>query len=148
MLISSACATTHRRATNAAAVQCSQSVSATTFWQVVQPWLHTPYLYGGNTRNGVDCSGFVAAIYQTLFNKQVPRTTAALWKAVNKIDPKQLQTADLVFFNGLTLNVSHVGMYMYNNQFIHASTSKGVIISSLQEKYYVQHFVGAGTLIR
>lgn len=109
-------------------------------------WLGTPYRYGGTTPAGIDCSGLVGQIYRTIYAQNVPRTSAQLHAASQPIPIAQLQPGDLVFFGDTPHKVSHVGIYLGSGQFIHASASKGVIISRLSETWYKNHFLGGGRL--
>ena len=86
-------------------------------------WLGTPYRYGGSTRKGVDCSGLVNQIYKQVYHRSLERSSSG----------------DLVFFNTSRKKrkgINHVGLFLKNGYFIHASTSRGVIISNLKEDYY------------
>ncbi|MDR1726243.1 MAG: C40 family peptidase [Bacteroidales bacterium] len=110
-------------------------------------WLGSPYKFGGLSRKGVDCSGFVFCFYRDLYNVTLPRRSADMIFAVNVIANKDsIQTGDIVFFQDKTGNINHVGVYLENNQFIHSSTSKGVIISNLEDKYWKQHYRCAGRI--
>ncbi len=109
-------------------------------------WLGTPYKYGGNTKKGVDCSGFTVKVYSAVYNKKLERSSAAiLSKNCKRIKQKDLQQGDLVFFatGKNKKKVNHVGIYLKDNKFIHASSSRGVIVSSLKESYYVRTYVTA-----
>ncbi|MFR9164840.1 MAG: C40 family peptidase [Dysgonomonas sp.] len=101
-------------------------------------WLGVPYRYGGLSRRGIDCSGLVHRIYKNVYNKNVSRSTRDLEKDVKKISKKNLKAGDLVFFatSKKSKKINHVGIYLKDNCFVHASTSRGVIISSLKEDYY------------
>lgn len=102
-----------------------------------QQWRGTPYRLGGYDRGGIDCSGFVAKTFDQLFNTQLPRTTTAQSKKGKKVKRKDLKAGDLVFFKITNRGkLRHVGIYLSNNQFLHASTSKGVTISNLSNKYW------------
>lgn len=104
-------------------------------------WHGTPYRYGGLSRNGVDCSGFVYLTFRDRFNLQLPRSTRAQTDIGARIDKDQLLPGDLVFFKtGRGENGLHVGIYDSDNQFIHASTSQGVIRSSLDNRYWRKAF--------
>ncbi len=104
-------------------------------------WRGTPYRLGGYDKNGIDCSGFVAKTFDQLFNTQLPRTTTAQSKKGKKVKLKDLKAGDLVFFKIANRGkLRHVGIYLSNNQFLHASTSKGVIISNLNNKYWQDSF--------
>lgn len=110
-------------------------------------WLGTPYKYGGNTREGTDCSGMVCAVFKKVYNKDMYRRSADQVKNVTLISPDKLEAGDLVFFKINHDTVSHVGIYIGENKFIHSSTSRGVIISSLDEPYYKKYFYSGGKVI-
>ena len=111
-------------------------------------WLGTPYRMGGNTKRGVDCSGFVAIVYREVYGKQLSRSSADMLKHnCRRISRAKLQEGDLVFFRtgkGKKNVPSHVGIYLKNGRFIHTSTSKGVIVSSLSEPYYTRTWLTGG----
>jgi len=102
-------------------------------------WLGVPYRYGGLSRKGLDCSGFAFLMYQKVYRKKIPRSTADLAKMkMQNVSKASLQTGDLVFFatSKSHKKINHVGIYLKDGQFIHASTSNGVIVSHLDEGYY------------
>jgi lipoprotein Spr len=111
-------------------------------------WLGVPYRYGGNNRTGVDCSGLVLNAYQQVYSKKLYRSASEmLYGNCRKIHRGKLREGDLVFFRvgkGRKRTVNHVGIYLKENRFIHASTSAGVIVSSLDEPYYRKTWVAAG----
>jgi len=113
-------------------------------------WLGTPYRYGGTTRKGVDCSGLVGQIYQQAYHKTLARNTQDIAnKNCRKVSKGNLKTGNLVFFNTSEKKkkgINHVGLYLKNGNFIHASTSRGVIISNLQEKYYREKWRQGGAV--
>lgn len=121
---------------------------STSIQQQTAYWLGTPYLYGGSTKKGVDCSGLVCAIYQAVYLVKLPRTSAEQFLIANPISEKDVKEGDLVFFRIGGSHVSHVGIYLKDHQFLHASSSKGVIISSLLETYYKKHLAGYGRIKR
>lgn len=110
-------------------------------------WLGVPYLWGGNDRNGVDCSGFVVQVYLGALDIKLPRTAATQSDWCTNVKAEALNPGDLVFFdttkdrNG---RVSHVGLYIGDGQMIHASSSKGVIISSIEGNYYSNRLLSGG----
>lgn len=109
--------------------------------QQLSQWWGTPYRYGGMTRNGVDCSGFVYLTFRDRFNLQLPRTTVAQTDVGTRINKDELLPGDLVFFKtGGGENGLHVGIYDTDDAFIHASTSQGVIRSSLNNVYWKKAF--------
>ncbi len=111
-------------------------------------WLGTPHRMGGNTRKGVDCSGFVVIMYREIYGKQLSRSSAdILKKDCRKISRSKLSEGDLVFFRtdgSRKKTPNHVGIYLKNGRFIHTSTSRGVMVSSLSEPYYIRTFITGG----
>lgn len=102
-------------------------------------WLGVPYRYGGTTRKGVDCSGLVGQIYKQVYHTNLERSTTGMaQKNCRKVGKGNLKTGNLVFFNTSKKKkgINHVGLFLKNGYFIHASTSKGVIVSNLKEDYY------------
>jgi len=109
-------------------------------------WYGTPYKYGGNNQDGIDCSGFTNALYKEIYKIQIPRVSKDIAENVKRKYAEDLKEGDLVFFSfGKTGTVNHVGIYLHNNKFVHASTSKGVIISNLTEPYYGDYLVKCGS---
>ena len=109
-------------------------------------WLGAPYKYGGNSKKGVDCSGFVCAVYLEVYETKLPRTSKEMYIFSEHIKLKDLREGDLVFFNYTGKGVSHVGIYLENNKFIHASTTKGVIVGDLNNEFTKKKIVGAGRI--
>ena len=104
-------------------------------------WRGTPYRYGGLSRSGIDCSGFVYRTFRERFGIQLPRTTRQQSEIGTRISKKELLPGDLVFFKtGWGEGGLHVGIYDTQNQFIHASTSRGVMRSSLSNVYWRKVF--------
>lgn len=115
--------------------------------EAVAGWLGVPYKYGGSTKKGVDCSGFIVNIYNDVYGIKLYRSSADM-KAKNckSIPDKKLRMGDLVFFatSKNKRRVNHVGLYLKNGRFIHASSSKGVIVSDMDERYYRRTYIGSG----
>lgn len=109
-------------------------------------WLGTPYKYGGETKSGADCSGFVMKVYHKVTGLKLPRNSAAQCDYCNKIKKEELETGDLVFFssNASKGRVAHVGMYVGDGIMIHASSSRGVIETDINSDYFVRHYVASG----
>jgi len=119
-------------------ITCNNIVSAS------KPWLGAPYKYGGRDYQGVDCSGFVQQIFQQVFGIDLPRTTEEMFAEGSFVRSGWLNCADLLFFKNVRGGgVDHVGIYIGNNKFVHASSSQGVVISDLSSDYYSKHFVSA-----
>ena len=102
-------------------------------------WRGTPYELGSMDRSGIDCSGFVHVAFRDAFGMKLPRTTETLASKGNKIDKQQLKVGDLVFFK-TGRKLKHVGIYVGNQHFIHASTSRGVMKSNLTNPYWRKHY--------
>jgi cell wall-associated NlpC family hydrolase len=110
----------------------------------VKQWLHVPYLHGGESKNGVDCSGFSRRLLQEVYGIHIPRQAQEQYIQGEKISVSRLRAGDLVFFSEDRGQViDHVGVYMGEGRFVHASVSEGVIISQLKEEYYYARFSGA-----
>ena len=112
----------------------------------IDEWLGVKYKYGGTSKKGVDCSGFTNMLYNKVFNKELPRSSSDIAAVAKSVSKKELSEGDFVFFSIRSNKVDHVGVYLTNNRFVHASTSKGVIISNLEHPYYAKHFKTGGRL--
>lgn len=112
-------------------------------YKAINKWLGTRYLYGGTTQRGVDCSSLMQHLYDESVGSSIPRTARLQHEFTKRISRADLKEGDLIFFN-TTGGISHVGMYLKNDKFVHASCSRGVTISDLNENYYAKRFIGAG----
>lgn len=116
-------------------------------YETVARWLHTPYKYGGNTRKGVDCSGLVCNVYKSVFHKRLQRRSVDIFNQnCSRISKRELREGDLIFFStGKNKGrINHVGIYLKKNKFVHSSSSKGVIVSDMNESYYRRTFYACG----
>jgi lipoprotein Spr len=120
-----------------------EQVQNLALFSLIDEWYGTRYELGGSTKEGIDCSAFVQMIYSQLFQILMPRTAREQYSACRKISRTEVKQGDLLFFNTRG-GVSHVGIYLQNNKFVHAASSGGVMISDVYEDYWVKHFVGAG----
>ena len=110
-------------------------------------WLGVPYRSGGTTKRGVDCSGLTSSIYKKVYHKDLERNSDDQRKKdCRKVKKGKLREGDLVFFhNGRKKKkATHVGIYLKDRKFIHASTSQGVIVSTLEEDYWKKHWLSGG----
>lgn len=123
-----------------------ESLPAKTLLESVDEWYGVRYRTGGNTKSGVDCSGFTVAVYASVYGIMLPRVSREQYRTSRKISTTELQEGDLVFFNTNGNGVSHVGVYLGNNKFIHASVSRGVMVNDLFEPYYLKRYYGAGRI--
>nr|WP_321409626.1 NlpC/P60 family protein [uncultured Carboxylicivirga sp.] len=120
------------------------SINSNNLNKEVKNWVGTPYRYGGTNKSGIDCSGLTTQIYKSVFNISLPRSSKDQYSQSNKIAKAKIKPGDLVFFKINKTVVSHVGIYLGDGNFIHASTSRGVVINNLSELYYKKYFIGGG----
>lgn len=111
--------------------------------EFIEEWYGTRYVYGGSTKRGIDCSAFSGTLQATVFGRTLPRIAQDQFLYSERISRTRLREGDLVFFNTIG-GISHVGVYLKNNKFIHASSSHGVMISDLNDAYYSKRFIAAG----
>lgn len=124
-----------------------ESISNIALLKKIDEWIGTPYVYGGSTKNGVDCSYFALDVMQGTFNKKLNRTAAEQYLQSKRINWDELKEGDLIFFKTEGPNkVSHVGIYLTNNKFVHASSKKGVTISDLSEPFYQRTLFSMGRI--
>ena len=113
-----------------------------TLHQQYQGWRAVPYRVGGLSKRGIDCSGFVYLTFRNHLGIDLPRTTESQYANSKKISKSDLQAGDLVFFK-IGFKQLHVGIYLTEGQFLHASSSKGVMVSSLSNVYWHKNFLSA-----
>lgn len=125
------------------------AVSATSnmkLFDFVYEWIGTPYRFGGGTKKGIDCSGFTKTLYSQVFNVDIKRNSRDIFSMVSPVKKDELKEGDLVFFKIHSRSISHVGIYLGNNRFAHAS-SRGVAVSSLDDDYYSRYFYKGGRVL-
>lgn len=114
-------------------------------YSFIDEWYGVRYLFGGTTKKGIDCSAFCRELYKNVYGKQLDRTSREQFADAKFIGSKsQLKEGDLVFFKIRTRDISHVGVYLSDGKFVHASRSKGIVISSLDDSYWSRYYVGGG----
>lgn len=114
----------------------------------IDEWWGTSYCYGGSTKDCIDCSAFTKMMMQNVYNVNIPRTAVEQYKSSRQINLEDLNEGDLVFFNtNGGRDITHVGIYLFNNKFVHAATSGGVMVSDLNDIYWRPRYKGAGRYI-
>lgn len=114
----------------------------------INKWWNVPYVYGGTSMRGIDCSAFTQRFYKEIFGKRLPRTAREQFRATDRIKKDSLQMGDLVFFSSkLSPSGWHVGVYLWDGQFVHAANRKDDIkISYLWDSSYQKSYKGAGRI--
>ncbi len=116
-------------------------------FKFIDAWYGVDYRMGGTDKDGIDCSGFVQKLYMEVFGLDLVRTSYEQFsncEHLRKAD--EAHEGDLVFFKTRGRRISHVGVYLMNDYFVHASTTQGIMISSLKEEYWHRHFAGVGRI--
>lgn len=113
----------------------------------IDDWWETRYRYGGTNKAGIDCSAFSGTLYNYVFAIDLPRTAREQYSVCDRLNRAQLAEGDLVFFNTRG-GVSHVGVYLGDGYFVHASTNNGVTINNLDDDYYSARFINGGRINR
>jgi len=119
--------------------------------RAVDGYLGVPYLWGGTTRAGMDCSALVRAVYREAYGIELPRTSKQMYRLGSPVSGRSLlRPGDLVFFRIIASGpgISHVGVYLGDGLFAHASSSRGGTIARLQEPYFSQQYAGARRVIQ
>jgi lipoprotein Spr len=122
------------------------SITNMSIYNFIKDWYGVKYRLGGTSKTGIDCSAFVQKFYSEVFGVRLLRTAFEQYNTTSVIDDN-LKEGDLVFFKVRGSRISHVGIYLYNNFFVHASSSRGVMISNLNDKYWQKYYSGAGRIL-
>ncbi|MES2647203.1 MAG: NlpC/P60 family protein [Bacteroidota bacterium] len=119
-----------------------EKLSNVVLYKTIDDWYGTRYRFGGSTYKGIDCSAFMQVLAGYAFGWMLPRTAREQFDAMKRIGRDDLKEGDFVFFNTRG-GVSHVGMYLQNDKFVHSSSSQGVSIGDLNDNYWSARFIGA-----
>ncbi|WP_415887796.1 NlpC/P60 family protein [Neptuniibacter sp. QD37_6] len=138
-VVLSGCSSTSKQSSAPTVSMQAQSPVSQALLDQYSSWAGTPYRLGGNNRSGIDCSAFTQVTFRDQFGVDIPRTTRDQLGSGYNIPKSQLKAGDLVFFQ-TGYKQRHVGIYIQEGQFLHASTSKGVIISRLDNSYWQKHY--------
>lgn len=137
-----------------------QAITNYSLYSFIDDWYGVRYRLGGNDKTGIDCSAFVQRLYENVFGMNLVRTAFEQFNTCSMVfNTDDMKEGDLVFFYSYTYTrgrhhkmkvsgkrISHVGIYLANDHFVHASSSYGVTISSLKEEYWAGKFAGAGQI--
>jgi lipoprotein Spr len=124
----------------------NKEIKSSKLYKFVDDWYGVPYRYGGCVKTGVDCSCFTNNLFEAVYGRKTPRTAGEIYRECDKVNIEKVKQGDIVFFKINGNSISHVGVYLKDNKFVHASTSKGVMINDLNETYYKKYFYSAGRL--
>lgn len=123
-------------------------ISNVMLYRFIDDWYGVKYRMGGTSKKGVDCSAFVQSLYKYVFDTDLVRTACMQFNSSQIIkNPAELKEGDLVFFKVNSSRISHVGVYLRNNFFVHSASSKGVSIASLTSEYWSKYFAGGGRIL-
>lgn len=124
----------------------TDSITNYSLYRFIDDWYGVHYKYGGNDKSGIDCSAFSQRLFQQVFCTNILRTCFEQYHMSQQLSTKDdLHEGDLVFFKTRGRRISHVGIYLANDYFVHASSS-GVMISNLKESYWAKRYAGAGSI--
>jgi len=127
----------------------SNNITNYSLYRFIDEWYGVNYRSGGTEKSGIDCSGFARRLYTDVFGIDLERTACDQYNKCQHIkNVAKAQEGDLVFFHIHGRRISHVGVYLQNDYFVHASTSGGVMISNLNDAYWHKYFAGAGKVVR
>jgi hypothetical protein len=121
-----------------------EALSNLKLFAFIDDWFGTPYHFGGSSKDGIDCSAFTGSLMTTVFGIGLPRMAKEQYNVCEHVQKNNLAEGDLVFFHTTRKGISHVGVYLGNNKFVHASLNYGVTISDLTDAYYARAFRGGG----
>ncbi|WP_299580969.1 C40 family peptidase [Mucilaginibacter sp.] len=113
----------------------------------IENWMGTPYKFGGEDKDGVDCSGLSQLLEQQVYGINIPRSTSQQINIIKRKYEEELIEGDLLFFDYDGKKFSHVAVYLQNGYYVHASSSKGVIITKLHDPYTYKYFSRCGSII-
>ena len=140
----SAGVTKQAASTKMAQENAPKQVHSSSLEQLAKSWLGTPYVYGGSSKSGTDCSGYVQQLYKAHYGISLPHNAGQMYddSRGSSVSRGSLQEGDLVFF-GSFWKIDHVGIYLKGDRFTHASSSRGVMISPMSDNYWRPKYQGA-----
>jgi hypothetical protein len=121
------------------------STSDLQLMETLADWLGTPYRHAGFSKNGIDCSGFVSMIYKQVYGVNLTHSSRSMiYQMKEKVKKSELKEGDILFFRIHGKRISHVGIYLKDGMFIHASSNRGISVETLNCKYYQRAYYTAG----
>ena len=130
----------------AKAADAMANLKSKNLYRFITDWTGVKYRLGGLDKRGIDCSGFALLLQKDIYEQTLPRRSRDQADAVKNVAKNSLKEGDLIFFSFGGKNVDHVGVYLNNNFFVHASTTRGVIVDDLNLPVYQNAIVKTGTL--
>jgi cell wall-associated NlpC family hydrolase len=125
-----------------------KNITNTCLYEFIEKWYGANYRLGGTDTTGIDCSAFAQRLYNEIYGIDLDRTAKEQFSSCRRLKhPAEAKEGDLVFFHVHSRHISHVGIYLANDYFVHASSSQGVVISSLKDQYWHKFFAGCGRVI-
>ncbi|MES2652136.1 MAG: NlpC/P60 family protein [Bacteroidota bacterium] len=130
----------------ARAAEVMANLKSKDLYRFITDWTGVKYKLGGMDKNGIDCSGFALILERDIYGLTLPRRSKDQAEVIKKKDKNNLKEGDLIFFAFGGNEVDHVGVYLNNDFFVHASTTRGVVIDDLKLPIYQQTIVKTGTI--
>jgi len=125
----------------------ANSIQNGRLYAFIDQWMGTPYRFGGLDHDGIDCSGLSFLLQQQVYGINIPRTTGQQVQIIKRKYEEELQEGDLLFFDYDGKKFSHVGVYLQNGYYVHASSTKGVTITKLHDPYTYKYFSRCGAVV-
>jgi probable lipoprotein NlpC len=130
----------------AAAADAMASLKSKSLYNFITDWAGVKYQLGGLNKNGIDCSGFAMLLQQKIYGVELPRRSRDQAERINQKSTSQLKEGDLIFFSFGGQEIDHVGIYLNDNFFVHASTNRGVVVDDLNINAYQKALVKSGSV--
>jgi lipoprotein Spr len=118
----------------------------TKLYLFIDEWYGVPYKYAGKDKTGIDCSGLTCQLYKSVYSRNLQPPATKIIELCETVKESNLKEGDLVFYKIESNKITHVGVYLQNKKFLHASSKKGVMISSMDEPYFKKYFYKGGRL--